>query len=329
MVRRISIAEEKWPLAKPFIISRSARTETTTIKVSISDGSYQGVGEGVPNPRYDETPDSLISQIQVVESVIEKGLDRASLQKMMPPGAARNAVDCALWDLEAKQSGENVGQLSGLGWPNDIQTVQTISILSPEDMNKEAKELAGFPIIKVKMNGELILERIAAVHQGAPDSKLLIDANESWALDILNDCAPALAELNVVMIEQPFPAGQDEGLIAYSGPLPIFADESCHVSNDLPKLLGKYNGVNIKLDKTGGLTEAIVLEQAARKAEMEIMIGCMLSTSLGIAPTMFLASNARYVDIDAPALLGRDRDHAIRIDQGKVSPLDEKLWGGG
>ncbi len=329
MARQISVVEKKWPLKKPFIISRSARVETTTIKVTIDDGPHRGIGEGVPNPRYDETATSLIAQIEEIKSALAGGLDRTELQQLMPPGAARNAVDCALWDLEAKQTGKHVGQFSRLGWPENLQTVQTISILSPEEMLEEAKALAGFPQIKVKINAELIVERIAAVHKGAPDSKLLVDANESWSLDILTDNAPLLADMNAVLIEQPLKAEQDDDLAGYTGPLPIFADESCHVSSDLPDLVGKYGGINIKLDKTGGLTEAIILEKAALDAKMEIMIGCMLSTSLGIAPTMFLASRAQYVDIDTPALLSRDREHAVQIDRGKVSPLDEKLWGGG
>lgn len=328
MTRKLSIFEEQWELKKPFVISRSSRTKTATITVSIKDGMHIGLGESVPNPRYGESISSSIEQIKMIEQKLTDGLDRGQLNEIMPAGAARNAVDCALWDLEAKQLGENVGAISGLGWPGECKTVQTISILSPQEMYEEAKALANFASIKVKLNAEQVLERIEAVHSGAPGSNILIDANESWTIELLNHVAPALAKLNVVMIEQPLHADKDEALIDYQFALPLFADESCHSMADLPNLQNKYQGINIKLDKTGGLTGAIKLEQIAHKQDMQTMVGCMLGTSLGIAPAMFLAERAQYVDIDAPALLAKDRDYGIEIDNGTVSGLNPRLWGG-
>lgn len=328
MNRHITITEEKWPLKKPFVISRSSRTETSTITVTIEEGPHKGVGECVPNSRYAETIASSIKQIQSVERELADGLDRIALNKLMPPGTARNAIDCALWDLEAKQSGKDVGVISGLEWPGNIETVQTVSILSPKEMHQEAKALAGFSTIKVKMSADLVLERMTAVHAGAPNAKFLIDANESWTIELLKEVTPALADLNVQMIEQPLHADDDEALRNYQSMLPIYADESCHSSADLAGLVGKYQGINIKLDKTGGLTEAIALEKAAYHQGFQIMVGCMLSTSLGIAPAMFVARKAKFVDIDAPALLAKDRQYGIQIEQGIVSTLDRSLWGG-
>ncbi|MEP2988273.1 MAG: N-acetyl-D-Glu racemase DgcA [Parasphingorhabdus sp.] len=328
MKRKVSTFIEKWPLKKPFIISRSARTETSTITVSIQDGIHLGWGECVPNIRYGESIDSTIEQMKTIERELSDGLNREELNDIMPAGTARNAIDCALWDLDAKLAEKDVGTMNDLDWPVDVETVQTISILSPQKMYEEAQALAGFPIIKVKMNSEQVLERIRAVHAGAPNSRLLIDANESWTIELLKQVTPDLADLNVKMIEQPLHADDDQTLIGYHSQLPIFADESCHLASDLPALKNKYQGINIKLDKTGGLTEAIALEKAAYRQGYQIMVGCMLSTSLGIAPVLFVARRAQFVDIDAPALLEKDRKHGIQINQGKASTLNPLLWGG-
>lgn len=328
MKRQISIVVQKWPLKKPFIISRNSRTETSTIVVTIQQGPHRGLGECVPNIRYGETVETTMDQLKAIEQKLAAGLDRLELNKIMPAGAARNAIDCALWDLEAKNLEQDVGYTSGLGWPADIQTVQTISILTPQKMQDEAKSLARFPVIKVKMNAEQIFERMKAVHTGAPHSKFLIDANESWTIELLEQVTPQLAALNVQMIEQPLHADNDEALCHLRSKLPIFADESCHTSADLEQLTDKYQGINIKLDKTGGLTEAIALEEAAHRHGFQIMVGCMLSSSLGIAPAMFVTNRADYIDIDAPALLGKDHPHGIAITDGIASKLDHRLWGG-
>ncbi|MEO9469908.1 N-acetyl-D-Glu racemase DgcA [Parasphingorhabdus sp.] len=329
MTRRISIDIEKWPLRKPFVIARGTRHETETVAVTIHDGDLIGRGEAVALPRYGESSASVARQIEAMTNALVDEMNSETLQQAISAGAARNAIDAALWDLEAKRTGQDVGQLSGLGWPSDIQTVQTISIFEPEEMGAEARELARFPVIKVKANAERIVERIAAVHENAPDARLVVDGNESWTIDILREVAPELARLGVEMIEQPLHANADHDLTDYSGPLPIYADEACHTCADLPKLKGKYQGINIKLDKTGGLTEAIRLADAGSREGFDIMLGCMVSTSLGIAPAMFLATTAKYVDIDAPALLAEDREHAIQISDGRVSPLSPELWGGG
>ncbi|GAB5486436.1 MAG: dipeptide epimerase [Parasphingorhabdus sp.] len=328
MNRQISIVEEKWLLKKPFVIARSSRTTTSTIKVTICDGFHKGIGECVPNSRYEESVESSIQQIRAVESQVIDGASRNELRKIMRACAARNAIDCALWDLEAKQVGQDVGVTSGLGWPQNIETVQTISILSPEKMHREAKMLRKFPVIKIKMNSEQVLERMAAVHAGAPNSKFLIDANESWTIELLKNVSPALVDLNVQMIEQPLHADDDSALQDHPFKLPIFADESCHSTTDLEALQNKYQGINIKLDKSGGLTEAIALKEAAETLGLQTMVGCMLSTSLGIAPATFIAKEARFVDIDAPALLEKDRLYGIQISNGKTSSLDPRLWGG-
>jgi len=328
MKRHIEYKEEVWPLAKPFIIARGQRLETHIITVTISHNGVVAHGEATPTPRYGETSESVLHQLQQITPQLTAGLNRIDLQKSLPAGAARNAVDAALWDLEAQLSGKGVDHLSALPWPKKIATVQTISILSPDQMAQEAKELSNFPYIKVKLNAELILERVKAVHENAPKAKLLIDANESWTIDILQEVTPLLGNMGVVFIEQPLPAGQDQALESYNCPLPLGADESCHTRADLNSLTGKYDVVNIKLDKTGGLTEAIALAKAAKDLGLEVMVGCMLSTSLGIAPAMFLASQAKYVDLDAPALLKRDRAHKLTIHNGEMSSLDPRLWGG-
>lgn len=328
-MRTLSIQRDKWPLKKPFIIARGSRIETETLSVSITEEELTGSGECTPNIRYNESMDTVAEEIESVRAVVEQGLDRDELQGVLTAGAARNALDVALWDLEAKKAKQDIGVLSGLGWPKNISTVQTISIQSPEQMGKEASILKDFSTLKVKLNGERIVERIRAVHENAPKSVLLIDANESWTIDQLQNVAPVLAGLGVAMIEQPLREGQDAELAHYSGPLAIYADESCRVSQDLPRLKDIYDGVNIKLDKTGGLTEALLLLKKAKASDLSVMVGCMVSTSLGIAPALFLAQHAKFVDVDAPALLARDRDHAIQIDRGRIETMNPRLWGGG
>ncbi|MEL6874364.1 MAG: N-acetyl-D-Glu racemase DgcA [Pseudomonadota bacterium] len=319
---------EKWPLKSPFVIARGSRNETETVTVTLSDGRVTGRGEAVASPRYDQTSRSLVAEIEAFREMLENGLDREQLQRAMPVGPARNAIDAAMWDLDAKRTHRDVGQISGLGWPEGLQTVQTISILPPDEMGKQARTLANFPALKVKLDAEQICERIAVVHENAPDARWLVDANESWTIGILRQVAPELAGLGVVMIEQPLPSGDDQWLQDYSSPLPLFADESCHSRADLPGLKNKYHGVNIKLDKTGGLTEALALREEATDQGFEIMVGCMLGTSLGIAPALFAAIGANYVDVDPPALLAKDREHALKIESGAVSRLSPALWGG-
>lgn len=328
MKRHLSISEHVWQLKKPFIISRGARTQTSTLCVSIECDGQVGCGEAVASPRYGETNQAIVREIEQLRAEIKNGLTREELNAILPAGSTRNALDNALWDLDAKLSGSNVGALTGLGWPKRIQTVQTVSILSPDEMREEARLLKDFPIIKVKLDEKRVIERIRAVHAGAPNAKIMVDANESWTLDLLQTAAPEMAASNVIMIEQPLPAEHDTKLTEYTGPLPIFADESCHTTADLDELKGRYKGINIKLDKSGGLTEGLKMKAKADALGLETMVGCMLGTSLGMAPALFLATHATYVDVDAPALLAEDWDNGLSINNGQVSNLNPKLWGG-
>ncbi len=328
MIDGYDLADENWPLKKPFIISRWRRDKAETLLLELRHGDAIGRGEAVPNLRYDETLHSARKQIEAVMPLLQDGLDRAGLQQAMAAGSARNAVDSALWDLEAGLSARNVGDLTGVGWPEGLPTVQTISILPPDEMGREARALADFPTIKVKLSADQVVERVRAVRANAPDSAIIVDANESWSAGHVTENVAALADLGVAMVEQPLPAGEDDALADMSLSLPIYADESCHTRADLPRLQGKYQGINIKLDKTGGLTEALALCDAGKQAGFEVMVGCMLGTSLGIAPALFVAGQARFVDVDAPALLAKDRKRGLRISNGSVSALDPRLWGG-
>lgn len=324
----LNISKKTWTLKEPFVIARGSRIETHTITVTLAFEGYTGFGESVPTQRYGETIESVYDQIEAVRRHICDGISREGLSDLLPPGAARNAVDCALWDLEAKQKKTTVSDLLGFPYPDSVQSVQTISIGSVEKMGEAAGRLSTFPMLKVKLNSENVVNRIRAVHANAPHSKLLVDANESWTVDLLREVVPELAKLGVVMIEQPLPAGDDEALRGLNSPLPLGADESCHTSHDIARLAALYDVVNIKLDKTGGLTEAVKLAATAREAGLDIMVGCMLGTSLAMAPAMVLATQASYVDLDAPALLSEDRKYGLTISSGEMSRLNEKLWGG-
>jgi L-alanine-DL-glutamate epimerase-like enolase superfamily enzyme len=327
ITRAFNVTQETWQLKKPFIIARGSRTATKTITVHITENGFTGRGEAVASPRYGETDESVIKELHHVSYAIEQGICREELHSLLPASSARNAIDNALWDLEAKLSKTDIGISSQLGWPTSVSTVQTISILTPNEMHKEAKLLKKFPVIKVKLNADHIIERVKAVHQGAPKAKIIIDANESWDINILKSVSDQLEKYGVVMIEQPLKAGDDAHLIDYTGLLPIFADESCHIVKDLPTLKGLYKGINIKLDKTGGLTEGLKLFKAAQDMKFDIMVGCMLGTSLGMAPALFIAQHAKYVDVDAPALLAADHNFGLTIKNGVVSELDQRLWG--
>ncbi|MCF6215815.1 MAG: dipeptide epimerase [Emcibacter sp.] len=326
----LNITKETWTLKEPFIIARGSRVATDIITVDLRFDSqkHSGRGESVPSPRYGENIDSVYEQLKTAGPELHGRFRRDDLYDLLPPGAARNALDCALWDLEAKEKNTSVSEILGFLYPDNIQTVQTISIGTAEEMGKAAKKLNKFPMLKIKLNDQDIVKRIEEIHANAPQSRLLIDANESWCFTLLKDIAPALAKLNVVMIEQPLPAQNDEELRGYQSPIPLGADESCHTSEDVKRLRSLYDIVNIKLDKTGGLTEAIKLAAKARKAKLGVMVGCMVGTSLSMAPAMVLATQAAYVDLDAPALLSKDRAYGLIINNGQMSRLDERLWGG-
>ncbi|MDG1857621.1 MAG: dipeptide epimerase, partial [Emcibacteraceae bacterium] len=296
--------------------------------VVIEEGGHKGWGESCPTAHYGEDVQSVMSQIESIASKMEAGLTREELQTALPAGAARNAVDCAMWDLEAKQSGKTIAELMGHQWPDNLQSVETVSIGEAEAMGAKAKTLANFPLIKVKMNADDVKNRIKAVHNNAPNARIIVDANESWNVDIVKDVAQTLKENGVVMLEQPLPPKDDELLRGINAPLPLGGDESCHVASDLGRLHGIYDVVNIKLDKTGGLTEAKKLLDQAKEMDFDIMVGCMVGTSLSMAAGMFIATEASYVDLDAPTMLSTDRDHALTIIDGQMSALNPKLFGG-
>ena len=324
----LRVEKESWPLQKPFVISRGSKTTAEVVTVTLCRGGHVGRGECVPYARYGESPAGVVAQIEAERARLEAGMARASLQAEMPAGAARNAIDCALWDLEAKEKCTPVAQSLGISVQNPLYSVQTISVGSPAKMQADAAEISRFPTIKVKLDGVQMIERIAAVNRGAPNAQLVIDANESWSLDILSAHADELQKMNVAMIEQPLKAGDDHALAAYSGPVPLGADESCHTAADLDRLKGLYAYINIKLDKAGGLTEALGMQAKAREMGFGIMVGSMVSTSLALAPAVLLAAGADFVDLDSANLLALDRPHGLTLKNGRLSPPNERLWGG-
>jgi L-alanine-DL-glutamate epimerase-like enolase superfamily enzyme len=318
---------ERWPIAGSFTISRGAKTEAVTVVAEVSQGGLTGRGECVPYPRYGETPEATLASLQSMQEPLSRALDRQALQAAMPPSAARNALDCALWDLEAKTRGQRVWSLLGCPAPEACITAYTISLASPEAMAAATAKAAHRPLLKIKLGGDGDGMRIAAVRKAAPKSELIVDANESWTSDSLERNLAACAEAGVTLVEQPLPAGQDDALKRIRRPLAVCADESVHDRASLEGLRERYDAVNIKLDKTGGLTEALAMADAARALGFELMIGCMVATSLAMAPAMLLAREARFVDLDGPLLLARDRDGGLRYDGSLVYPPEAALWG--
>ncbi len=328
MTRKLTCRLESWPLRQRFTISRGSRSRARVLRVEICEGEFRGRGECVPYARYGETPRSVLGQIRSVKRAIEHHADRRDLEGLLPAGAARNALDCALWDLEAKRRGRPVWQLAGLAPPEPLITAYTLSLDLPERMAAAARKAADRPLLKLKLAGdERDLERVAAVRREAPEARLIVDANEAWSVRTYEMLAPQLAELGVALIEQPFPAEADEVLDSLPRPVPVCADESCHTREDLARLEGRYAFVNIKLDKTGGLTEALALRAAARRAGFGLMVGCMVGTSLAMAPAFLVAQGAAFVDLDGPLLLARDRRPAISFDGSRMFPPAASLWG--
>jgi len=323
----LSARIERWPITGSFTISRGAKTEAVTVVAEVSRGGLTGRGECVPYPRYGETPEATLAALQTMQVPVRHGLDRQALQTAMPPGAARNALDCALLDLEAKTSGQRVWNLLGRPAPIPCVTAYTISLASPEAMAAATAKAAHRSLLKIKLGGDGDGARIAAVRKAAPDSELIVDANEAWTSDNLEQNLRQCAQAGVTLVEQPLPAGQDETLKRIRRPLAICADESVHDLKSLDGLRERYDAVNIKLDKTGGLTEALVMADAAQVLGFQIMIGCMVATSLAMAPAMLLARAARFVDLDGPLLLARDRDSGLRYDGSLVYPPEAALWG--
>jgi len=319
--------EEHFPVAGAFTISRGSRTEIRVVTVELRDGDVAGRGECVPYARYGETAEGVIETIRSVEGDLRNGLERTELQSRLPAGAARNALDCAFWDIEAKKAGKPVWQLAGLRPPMPVSTAYTLSLAAPDAMRKAAAKNAHRPLLKVKLGSDGDAERIEAVREGAPHSTLVVDANEGWTVEQYLTFAPQFVRLGVTMVEQPLHAEADEALAEIERLLPVCADESCHDRESLGKLIGKYDAVNIKLDKTGGLTEALLLKQEAAAAGFGIMVGCMLGTSLAMAPAFLVAQDARYVDLDGPLLLAKDREAFIHYDGSLMEPSSASLWG--
>jgi L-Ala-D/L-Glu epimerase len=324
--RRLGVRAEVWPLACQFTISRGSKAVAETVLVEIEENGRLGRGECVPYRRYGETPAAVIDTITAIAGDIEAGLGRAALQQRLPPGAARNALDCALWDLEAKATGVPVWRLAGSVPPRPTITAETIALDTPQAMAAAAARLSGRPLLKIKVGAEDVLERVGAVRAAAPQARLVVDANEAWDLALLQSISGRLAALGVEVIEQPLPASQDACLREVAGKPELCADESCHTVADL-EALKAYRMINIKLDKAGGLTEALRLVAAARARGLDVMIGCMVATSLGIAPAMLLANEAKIVDLDGPLWLAHDRNPALKFSNGWIYPPDPALWG--
>jgi len=318
---------ERWPIAGSFTISRGAKTEAVTVVAELRQCGIIGRGECVPYPRYGETPDATFSTIETMREPLAAGLDRGALQAAMPAGAARNAIDCAMLDLEAKRRSSRIWDLLGRPAPQPCVTAYTISLGAPQSMADAAAKAADRPLLKVKLGGDGDAERIAAVRKAAPRSQLIVDANEAWTDANLAQNLADCAAVGVTLVEQPLPAGQDGLLARINRPVAVCADESVHDRNSLAVLRDRYDAVNIKLDKTGGLTEALAMADAARAIGFDIMVGCMVATSLSMAPAMLLAAQARFVDLDGPLLLARDRDNGLRYEGSLVYPPDAKLWG--
>ena len=327
MSRQLLVRVERWPIAGSFAISRGAKTEAVTVVAEVSQGDHTGRGECVAYPRYGETPEATLAALQAMQEPLASGLDRTTLQAAMPAAAARNALDCALLDLEAKSRGERAWAVLGRPTPRPCTSAFTISLGTPDAMAAATAKAAHRPLLKIKLGGEGDTMRIAAVRKAAPESELIVDANEAWTSDNLERNLHACAELGVTLVEQPLPAGQDEALARIKRPVAVCADESVHDRASLKGLRERYDAINIKLDKTGGLTEALAMADAAHALGFEIMIGCMVATSLSMAPAMLLTPQARFVDLDGPLLLAKDRDGGLRYEGSLVYPPEAELWG--
>ena len=319
----IRVTRDTFRLAEVFTIARGSRSEAKVLTVQMTRNGITGRGECVPYARYDETLDSVTAQIESLPD----GIGRAALQEALPSGAARNAVDCALWDLEAKAAGKRVWELLDLPAPGPMVTAFTLSLDTPDKMRAAASKHAHRPLLKIKLGTPDDMPRLEAVRAGAPDAAIIVDANEGWTAEVYAELAPHLLSLGVQMVEQPLPAGQDDLLAEIARPLPVCADEACHDRASLPGLRGKYDMVNIKLDKTGGLTEALALRDAARAEGYTVMVGCMVGSSLAMAPATLVAQGAEITDLDGPLLLAEDRDTPLQFDADGVHPPAAALWG--
>lgn len=319
-MRSLRVYEEAWPLHTPFVIARGSRSEAKVVVVEIQQDGVTGTGECTPYPRYGESIASVMAQVASIGEQLESGLTRDALQQLLPAGAARNAVDCALWDIEVRKAGRSLSNLVGSELASEVTTAQTVVIGTPDQMANSARALwdKGARLLKVKLDDHLISERMVAIRAAVPEATLIVDANESWHSDGLASRCQLLADLNVAMLEQPLPAGEDGALANFIHPLPICADESCHTRESLAKLAGRYDMVNIKLDKTGGLTEALALATEAKLQGFDLMLGCMLCTSRAISAALPLTPKVRFADLDGPTWLAIDAEPALRFGTGTL-----------
>ena len=326
-MRELSLRAERFPIARAFTIARGSKSEAHVLVVELTEDGHKGRGESVPYARYGETMDRAIAEIEAIRDRLESGLSLDALQDLMPPGAARNAVDCALWDLRAKQSGVPAWQAAGLKRLEPLITAFTLSMDTPEAMGAQARDNARRPLLKLKVGGADDLERLEAVRANAPKSRLIIDANEGFSFDDFRRLMPDLVRLGVALIEQPLKVAEDEALLGFSSPIPLCADESLHSRVELARVARLYDTMNIKLDKTGGLTEALKLKAESLKLGKDIMVGCMVATSLSMAPAMLVAPGVSTVDLDGPLLLAHDREDGLEIDGSILSAPTPALWG--
>jgi L-alanine-DL-glutamate epimerase-like enolase superfamily enzyme len=327
MPREIEATVGRWPIAGSFSIARGSKHEAVVVVATIREAGFAGRGECVPYARYGETVETVTAAILAMAGPLATGIDRSMLRQAMPAGAARNAVDCALWDLEAKRSGRSAAEIAGLPRLEPVETAYTLSLASPDEMGSAARAAANRPLLKVKLGGPGDPERIIAVREHAPGARLIVDANESWSVADWDANMAACAAAGVLVVEQPLPASTDALLATLPRPVAVCADESLHVGEDLHRLAGLYDAVNVKLDKAGGLTEALDLVAAAKMLGFKVMVGCMVATSLAMAPAILLAQRADFVDLDGPLLLARDRTPGLRYNGSLVSPPTAELWG--
>ncbi|MGN6819286.1 MAG: N-acetyl-D-Glu racemase DgcA [Sphingomonas sp.] len=327
MARRLTVQGETFPLSTPFRISRGTKTAAEVVTVHIAENGTTGRGECVPYPRYDESVDSTIAAIEAVRDAVQAGAGREELLRLMPAGAARNAVDCALWDLEAKLAGSDVAIMIGLKPLRPIATAMTIGLDTPERMGAAAAALAKVPLIKVKVDRSDPVAQLRAVRAAAPLPRVIVDPNESWTIDEVRSLQDLLVELKIDLLEQPLPAGDDGALAGFVSAVPIAADESIHEASNLADLPDGYGVVNIKLDKTGGLTAALELAEEARRRGLGVMTGCMICSSLSIAPALMIAADSVFADLDGPTWLAQDRDGGVTCEDGMLGPPRSGFWG--
>ncbi len=326
-VLTLSVRAERWPIAGSFVISRGAKSEAVVVVAELARGDHRGRGECVPYARYGDTVAGVAEAIKAMATELARGLDRMGLQSAMPTGAARNALDCAFWDLEAKCAGQRVHELLGEGPPKPLLTAYTISLGTSQEMAQQAAAASHRPLLKIKLGAPGDPERIAAVRHAAPRAKLIVDANEGWTPDDLEQNLAACAEAGVTLVEQPLPADQDDALERTARPIAVCADESAHGKASLPALIGKYDAINVKLDKAGGLTEALAMARETERLGLTLMVGCMVATSLAMAPALLVAQHAAVADLDGPLLLARDRPDGLRYEGSLVYPPAKALWG--